>query len=137
MINQPLTVQDLRRKIYIKAKAEPEWKFWGLYVHVCKLEVLKESYRLAKLNNGAPGIDKISFYQIEEYGVNKYLEEIQTELISKTYYPLRNRLKEIPKANGTRTLGIPTVSDNCTYIQSIFGISYDNSSIPPFKWSDV
>jgi RNA-directed DNA polymerase len=111
MINEPLTVQDLRRKIYIKAKAEPEWKFWGLYVHVCKLEVLRESYRLAKLNKGAPGIDKISFYQIEEYGVNKYLEEIQTELISKTYYPLRNRLKEIPKANGTRTLGIPSIRD--------------------------
>ena len=111
MINEPITVQDLRRKIYIKAKAEPEWKFWGLYAHVCKLEVLKESYRLAKLNNGAPGIDKISFYQIEEYGVNKYLGEIQTELISKTYYPLRNRLKEIPKANGTRILGIPSIRD--------------------------
>jgi RNA-directed DNA polymerase len=79
----------------IKAKAEPEWKFWGLYVHVCNLKVLKELYRLAKLNNGAPGIDNINFYQIEEYGVNEYLEEIQVELISKSYYPLKNRLKEI------------------------------------------
>jgi RNA-directed DNA polymerase len=111
MINEPITVQNLRRKIYIKAKAEPEWRFWGLYVHVCKLEVLQESYRLARLNNGAPGIDNVSFYQIEEYGVDKYLREIQSELVSKSYYPLRNRLKEIPKANGTRTLGIPAIRD--------------------------
>jgi RNA-directed DNA polymerase len=111
MINEPITVQNLRRKIYIKAKAEPEWRFWGLYIHVCKLEVLQESYRLAKLNNGAPGIDNVSFYQVEEYGVDKYLREIQNELISKSYYPLRNRLKEIPKATGTRILGIPAIRD--------------------------
>ena len=88
MIKEPIKVQDLRKKIYIKAKAEPTWKFWGLYVHICKPEVLKESYRLAKQNNGAPGIDYLTFTDIEKYGVDKYLLELQTELINKTYYPI-------------------------------------------------
>ncbi|MEE9385044.1 MAG: hypothetical protein V3V08_16690 [Nannocystaceae bacterium] len=59
MIKTPLTLQDLRRKIYIKAKAEPHWRFWGLYVHVCKEETLAEAYRLAKKNKGAPGTDGV------------------------------------------------------------------------------
>jgi len=47
MIKAPISLQDLRRRIYRKAKAEPAWRFWGLYVHVCKLETLREAYRLA------------------------------------------------------------------------------------------
>src|SRR5215469_7008766 len=46
MIKAPISLQDLRRRIYRKAKTEPAWRFWGLYVHVCKLEVLREAYRL-------------------------------------------------------------------------------------------
>ena len=57
MIKTPINLQDLRRRIYIKAKAEPAWRFWGLYVHVCKMETLRAAYALAKANNGAPGID--------------------------------------------------------------------------------
>ena len=57
MIKPPIDLQDLRRRIYVKAKAEPSWRFWGLYVHVCKRETLDEAYWLAKKNNGAPGID--------------------------------------------------------------------------------
>ena len=45
MIKTPISLQDLRRKIYVKAKAESQWRFWGLYVHICKMEVLKEAYR--------------------------------------------------------------------------------------------
>jgi RNA-directed DNA polymerase len=41
MINTPISLQDLRRNIYVKAKAEPSWRFWGLYVHVCKMETLR------------------------------------------------------------------------------------------------
>ncbi len=54
MTKPPISLQDLRRKLYVKAKAEPSWRFWGLYVHVCKQETLSEAYRLAKENNGAP-----------------------------------------------------------------------------------
>jgi len=38
-------------------KTEPVWRFWGLYVHVCKMETLREAYLMAKKNDGAPGID--------------------------------------------------------------------------------
>jgi len=50
-------LQDLSKSLYDKAKAEPTKRFWGLYVHVCKKETLQEAYRMAKKNNGAPGID--------------------------------------------------------------------------------
>jgi RNA-directed DNA polymerase len=59
MIKAPISLQDLRRKIYLKAKADKAWRFWGLYVHVCKMEALQEAYRMAKRNNGAPGIDGV------------------------------------------------------------------------------
>jgi RNA-directed DNA polymerase len=61
-------LQELRRKIYSKAKTEKRWRFWGLYCHISKKEVLKEAYRLAKANGGAPGIDGKSFEDIETEG---------------------------------------------------------------------
>ena len=69
MIKTPILLQDLRKKIYIQAKSEKTWRFWGIYVHVCKIEILRESYRLARKNNGAPGIDKMTFEDIERNGV--------------------------------------------------------------------
>jgi RNA-directed DNA polymerase len=68
MIKAPISLRDLRRRRYRKAKAEPAWRFWGLYVHVCKLETLREEYRLAKHNNGAPGIDGVTSAAIEAEG---------------------------------------------------------------------
>jgi len=65
----PISLQDLRRKLYVKAKAEPSWRFWGLYVHVCKQETLYEAYCLANENNGAPGSDGVSLKDIEGYQV--------------------------------------------------------------------
>jgi RNA-directed DNA polymerase len=59
MIKAPGSLQDLRRNLYIKAKAKPTWRFWGLYVHICKRETLREAYEMAKKNNGTPGIDGI------------------------------------------------------------------------------
>ena len=56
-IKTPIRLPDLRRRIYTKAKAEPSWRFWGLYVHVGKLDTRREASRLAKENNGAPGSD--------------------------------------------------------------------------------
>lgn len=112
MTNPSIDLQDLREKIYIKAKSEPNWRFWGLYVHVCKIETLEEAYRQAKANNGAPGIDGVSFEDIEEQGKEAFLQSIQEDLITGNYQPQRNRQKEIPKGDGkTRTLGIPTIRD--------------------------
>jgi RNA-directed DNA polymerase len=104
--------QDLRRKIYAKAKAEPSWRFWGLYVHVCKMEILREAYALAKANDGAPGIDGVTFADIERDGAEGFLGRIRDELAARTYVPMRNRRKEIPKAGGkVRVLGIPSIRD--------------------------
>ena len=113
MIKASIDLQDLRRRIYVKAKAESSWRFWGLYVHVCKLETLREAYSLAKKNQGAPGIDGVRFEAIEESGVESFLEQIQDELISRTYRPMRNRRQEIPKGEGNqvRVLSIPAIRD--------------------------
>ena len=112
MIKTSINLQDLRRRIYIKAKTDTSWRFWGLYVHVCKLETLEQAYSMAKQNNGAPGIDGVTFKDIENGGVEDFLAQIREELVTGTYWPMRNRKKEIPKGNGkTRTLGIPTIRD--------------------------
>ena len=106
------SLQDLRRGIYVKAKAEPSWRFWGLYVHVCKMETLREAYALARKNNGAPGIDGVTFEAIEAQGVEAFLEQIRGELIGRTYVPLRARRQEIPKDGGkVRVLSIPAIRD--------------------------
>lgn len=112
MIKASIDLQDLRRRLYVKAKADTSWRFWGLYVHVCKMETLGEAYRLAKANNGAPGIDGVTFAAIEAQGVEVFLEQIQDELIGRTYRPLAARRQEIPKEGGkVRTLSIPAIRD--------------------------
>ena len=112
MIKPSINLQDLRRKIYTKAKAEKSWRFWGMYVHVCKMETLREAYRLTKRNNGSPGIDGVTFEAIEALGVEKYLQQIQNELTNNTYYPMGNRKQAIPKGNGKRRiLSIPSIRD--------------------------
>jgi RNA-directed DNA polymerase len=109
----PISLQDLRRRIYTKAKAEPSWRFWGLYVHVCKMETLRAAYSLAKGNGGAPGVDGVTFEAIEQRGAESFLAQIRDELVTRRYLPTRNRRKEIPKDGGkkVRVLGIPTIRD--------------------------
>ena len=113
MTKSPISLQNLRRRIYIKAKAESTWCFWGLYVHVCKMETLQAAYQMAKSNHGAPGIDGITFDVIEESGVESFLKQIQDELVHNTYQPMPVRKREIPKdgTNKVRVLSIPTMRD--------------------------
>ena len=113
MTKAPIGLQDLRRKIYVKAKAEPSWRFWGMFVHVCKLDTLRTAYEMAKQNNGAPGIDGVTFAVIEAQGVTDLLLQIQSELQQRTYEPQPLRKKEIPKDGGSkvRVLSIPTIRD--------------------------
>src|SRR6266852_6084096 len=113
MINAPINLQDLRRRIYVKAKTEPTWRFWGLYVHVCKKETLQEAYEMAKSNDGAPGIDGVTFEAIEESGVESFLRQIRDELVNHMYQPMPVRKKEIPKDGSTkvRVLSIPAIRD--------------------------
>ena len=107
------SLQDLTRRIYDKAMAEPALRFQALYVHVPKLETLRKAYAMAKKNDGAPGIDGVTFEAIEESGVEKFLETIRDELVARKYFPMRNRKKEIQKDGGkkTRMLSIPSIRD--------------------------
>ncbi len=112
MRKTPGSLQDLRRGIYAKAKADTTWRFWGLYVHVCKPETLRTAYALAQENDGGPGIDGVTFEAIEAAGVEAFLEQLRGELVARTYQPLRNRRHEIPKGGGeVRVLGIPAIRD--------------------------
>ena len=98
MIKTPINLQDLRKNLYIKAKTEPTWRFWGLYTHVCKRETLQEAYEMAKKNNGAPGIDGVTFGTIEESGVERFLQQIRNELIN----PCRSGRRRFRKMEGRK-----------------------------------
>jgi RNA-directed DNA polymerase len=80
----PISLQDLRRRIYTKAQAEPSWRFWGLYVHVCQVETLREASRLAKENTGAPGSDGVTCEAIEADGVESFLQRLQDARVTRT-----------------------------------------------------
>src|SRR5881628_3153754 len=83
MTKASIDLQDLRRRIYVKAKAEPSWRFWGLYVHVCKMETLRAAYEMAKQNDGAPGVDGVTFAAIEADGVERFLDRLREELVQR------------------------------------------------------
>src|SRR6058998_3656840 len=112
MTKASIGLQDLRRRIYVKAKAEPSWRFWGLYVHVCKVETLRAAYEMAKQNDGAAGVDGVTFEAIEAQGAEALLEQLRDELTGCTYKPLPARRQEIPKDGGkVRVLSIPAIRD--------------------------
>jgi len=135
MIKPSVNLQELRRRIYRKAKAEKTRRFWGLHGHVCKPETLRAAYQAAKANDGTPGIDGESFQSIEAKGVEKFLENIRQELLNRTYEPSKNRRVEIPKGNGkTRRLGIPIIKDRVVQgalkliLEAIFEADFHTSS---------
>ena len=143
MIKAPVGLQELRRRIYHKAKSEPTHRFWGLFVHVTKFETLHEAYRIAKRNGGAAGIDGQTFEDIEREGRWRFLAELQQELISGTYQPQANRRVDIPKGNGkTRTLQIPCIRDRVVQgalkliLEAIFEADFCDSSYGyrPGRW---
>jgi group II intron reverse transcriptase/maturase len=79
---------------------------------VAKIETLSEAYRIAKRNDGAPGIDGQTFEDIEAAGLGVFLANLQQELLSGSYQPQANRPVEIPKENGkVRVLQIPCIRD--------------------------
>jgi RNA-directed DNA polymerase len=102
----------LRRKLYQKAKAEPNYRFYLLYDKMWREDILLHAYELVKANKGAPGVDGQSFEQIESAGREKWLEGIRNDLRAKTYQPQAVRRVMIPKpGGGERPLGIPTIRD--------------------------
>ena len=112
MTKAPVNLQELRRRIYRKAKSDKTHRFWGLFVHITKIETLEEAYRIAKSNGGAPGIDGQKFEDIETAGRATFLAAVREDLVTGRYEPKPNRRVEIPKGNGKfRTLQIPCIRD--------------------------
>jgi RNA-directed DNA polymerase len=112
MTKAPSSLQELRRRIYRKAKSDKTHRFWGLFVHVTKIETLEEAYRVAKRNGGAAGIDEQSFSDLEAQGLAGFLRGIREDLVTGSYKPKPNRRVKIPKGNGkVRTLQIPCIRD--------------------------
>src|SRR5712691_8437879 len=105
-------IRKHQRKLYSKAKQEPNYRFYTLYDKIYREDILAHAYELAKANQGAPGIDQQSFEEIESEGRQKWLRGLREELCQRTYQPQPVRRVMIPKANGgERPLGIPTIRD--------------------------
>ncbi len=112
-LTTPDKIRSLQRKLYVKAKAEPAFRFYVLYDKICREDILLHAYRLARTNAGAPGVDGVTFARIEEEGLEVWLAGLREELVLKTYRPDPVRRVMIPKPNGggERALGIPTLRD--------------------------
>jgi len=111
-LETPEKIRNLQRKLYCKAKAEPTCRFYLLYDKVCREDILRHAYRLARANAGAPGVDGMTFAQIEAEGLEAWLASLREELGLKTYRPAPVRRVMIPKpGGGERPLGIPTIRD--------------------------
>src|SRR5260221_10023990 len=84
-LQTPDAIRTLQRKLYGKAKAEPGFRFYILYDKVWRADILAHAYQLARANNGAPGVDGVTFNQIEAAGLEDWLTRLGEELRTKTY----------------------------------------------------
>jgi len=108
----PSSVQKLQKALHDKAKGSPGFRFYALYDKVYRKDVLAFAYQGCKANGGAAGVDGQGFEDIEEYGVERWLDELAQELRSQTYRPLPVRRVYIPKPDGKqRPLGVPAIRD--------------------------
>src|SRR5438094_606338 len=111
-LETPSKIRTLQRKLYRKAKDEPDYRFYLLYDKVYREDILAHAYELAKARRGAPGVDGQTFEGVEAQGLEKWLTELRNELRTKRYKPQPVRRVMIPKpGGGERPLGIPTIRD--------------------------
>src|SRR5204863_4631755 len=134
-LTTPEKIRSLQRKLYCKAKAEPAFRFYVLYDKICREDILRHAYGLARANAGAPGVDGVSFAQIEEQGLEAWLASLREDLVAKTYRPDPVRRVMIPKPDGgERPLGIPTIRDRVIQtaaklvLEPIFEADFEDSA---------
>ena len=132
----PDSVRRLQRKLYIKAKEAPQYRFYLLYDKVHREDVLQHAYRLSRAQRGAPGVDGETFTHIDAQGVDTWLAALRKELQAQTYRPAPVRRVLIPKPGGSgeRPLGIPTIRDRVVQtaaklvLEPIFEAEFDASA---------
>jgi RNA-directed DNA polymerase len=134
-LETPDKIRNLQRKLYCKAKAEPAFRFYLLYDKICREDILRHAYALARANAGAPGVNGVTFKQIDALGVDAWLAGLREELVSKTYRPDPVRRVTIPKpGGGERPLGIPTIRDRVAQtaakivLEPIFEADFEDSA---------
>ena len=134
-LETPEKIRSLQRKLYCKAKAEPAFRFYLLYDKICREDILGHAYARVRENAGAPGVDGVTFEQIESLGVEAWLAGLREDLVSKTYQPDPVRRVMIPKpGGGERPLGIPTIRDRVAQtaakivLEPIFEADFEDSA---------
>jgi RNA-directed DNA polymerase len=134
-LTTPESIRTLQRKLYLKAKAEPDFRFYQLYDKVWRADMLAHAYALCRSKAGAPGVDGVTFAMIEEAGLEEWLARLCEDLRQKTYRPQAVRRVMIPKpSGGERPLGIPTIRDRVAQmaaklvIEPIFEADLDDSA---------
>jgi RNA-directed DNA polymerase len=111
-LKTPDKIRSFQRKLYLKAKAEPDFRFYLLYDKIYREDILAHAYRLARANGGIAGVDGVTFEQIESEGLEEWLSGIREQLRERTYKPQPELRVMIPKpGGGRRPLGIPTIRD--------------------------
>jgi RNA-directed DNA polymerase len=129
-------LQELRAALYHKAKCEPNYRFYALYDKVWRMDILAHAYALNRQNGGSAGVDGQTFADIEAYGVERWLGELQEELRTERYRPLPVRRVMIPKPSGVgeRPLGIPPIRDRVAQmaaklvLEPIFEAEFDDAA---------
>ena len=111
-LSTPKSVRKLRRALHVKAKAEPDFRFYALYDKVYREDILAHAHAQCRANRGAAGVDGQEFADVEAYGLARWLGELAFALREESYQPDAIRRVYIPKANGKlRPLGISTLKD--------------------------
>ena len=134
-LQTPERIRTLQRKLYLKAKAEPAFRFYLLYDKIHRADILNHAYALARSNGGAPGVDGVTFERIEADGLEEWLAGLREDLVAKTYRPAAVRRVMIPKpGGGERPLGIPTIRDRVVQtaaklvLEPIFEADFEDSA---------
>jgi RNA-directed DNA polymerase len=129
-------VRKLQRTLYRAAKADPGRRFHALYDKVYRRDVLERAWGQVRANRGAAGIDRITLAAVEQYGVDRLLDELGADIKDGSYRPLPSRRVFIPKPGSQerRPLSIPTVRDRIvqtalkTVIEPLFEADFEPCS---------
>ena len=135
-LRTPDNPKRLQASLYRKAKQEPSCRFHVRYDKVWRTDILAHAYALNRQKDGAPGVDGQTFADIEAYGVERWLADLQEALRTDQYHPQPVRRVMIPKPGGVgeRPLGVPTIRDRVVQtaaklvLEPIFEVDFDEAA---------